>query len=295
MSWRSQRGEPPDTWWGLSPSLGPCYRPCEGKQLRWTRGEPHLSGWPQIPPHRPAILPTSEKVTCLGEGRTTQYLPGIPSPASVTCVKHTRAIITLKREEAFSPAQEKAAPHPIPPSSGLSTAVRISHSGEGPPWDIGGESGEHSLLCPTTASGTHPKHLPKSSIAGPTPHIWSPATAVATLPHPGIAPNSVWHQSLPPHPSGKLGFQASLGRWKPTWENVRKTHAAQTLGGLGGRRHSHRLRPRPGQGRRGERSEDDGKVGLRGVQSSRQAPGGAQESFVFCRPVYPLLLLGHSQ
>lgn len=55
-------------------------------------------GWPKRHTHQPATLPTSEKGTCLGEGRTTQYLPGVTLMASVICEKYTMTIITLNKE-----------------------------------------------------------------------------------------------------------------------------------------------------------------------------------------------------
>ena len=69
------------------------------------------------------------------------------------------------------------------------------------------------------------------------------ATAVATLAHLGIAPNSAWHPSPPSRPSGKLGCLASRAGVDGNAHGKMlsgKTHSsfcttAQTLGGLGGR------------------------------------------------------------
>lgn len=71
--------------------------------------DPHLSGWHQRAPHQLAVFPTSENGTYLGEGRTTQCLPGLTPLTLVTCVKCTMTIIALNRGRILS-ASEKATP-----------------------------------------------------------------------------------------------------------------------------------------------------------------------------------------
>lgn len=192
-------------------------------------GDAYLSGWPQRAPHQLAVFPTSEKGTCLGEGRIPQYLPGLTPLTLVICVKCTMTI-ALNRGRILS-ASEKGnltLQPPIPPGSGLSTTPRISHLDKKPlPLASPGaqEPGKHtplegrgrsrSLFCPA-------QPLPPARHQGPTPNIFQGAQLQAPLPtsgHPATA--------FPPTPSSwdcpKL-CPAPVPAPLPKWEIGWKTH-----------------------------------------------------------------------
>lgn len=187
-------------------------------------GEIHIFWLTPKTPLPARDTPPSEKGAYRGEGRTTQHLPEVSPLASVICVKYKMTIAPNRGGRLK--ASKKADPPPTAPfhwAQGLPTAIRISHLGEGPlqpclehgnlerppARERANSSPRPNPWRASQRQGPHPKRLPESSTARPSPTSGPPATAVATLPHPGIAPNSAWRPSPPPRPSGKLGFQAS--------------------------------------------------------------------------------------
>lgn len=158
------------------------------------------------------MLPTSEKGTCLSEGRITQYLLGITSLASVICVKYTMTIITLNKERFLCSLGKRSSSTPFhvvqasPLQSEFPTWVR------GLPWDTGRESWEQqSSLC----------HRPQHQ--GPTSNTSQRAQLQAPLPTSGPRP-----QLLPPSlilglpqilPSTGPCPLTQVGNWdsRPVW------------------------------------------------------------------------------
>lgn len=184
--------------------------------------------------------------------------------ASVICEKYTMTIITLNKERFLHRKGSS-----LPPQFHLAQASPLQS--EFPTWVRGlfslpplghwrGALGAAVLPAPPPVSGAHPKYFPKRSTAGPTPHIWSSGHSCCYPPSSWDCPKRCPAPMPAPSPKKEIGIPGQSGRWKPTWENVRKIHssfytAAQTLGGLGGRRHSHCLGAKARPGRRGERAK----------------------------------------
>lgn len=136
----------------------------------------------------------------------------------------------MKCKITITPTEED--PAPLRPAQGLSTAIRISHLGKGPPqhrlghgtWGgVGHWRQPPPPACLSAPGCGGPPHTPPRELScTPQSHIWSPGHScrhprpswdcpkLCLAPVPALSPK--WETRMPGEPS--------RGRWKRTWENV---------------------------------------------------------------------------